>query len=186
MVRSAPKSVSNTLSKPSIRRAADHLALHIGSDGKAKFFAQRCPDRRSGLHYHIFIGIGNGIEYSAGTVFLCDGACGTYGDTLSAGHTACGLASPISKAEPMDVAKPLLIGTDDADALYLGTHGCAASAEDTFAVVTDHMCRRLSSITDWCHARRRIFSVVLTPSSRQSFMQLTVAVSHTGQTVFCL
>ena len=47
MVRSAAKSVSNTPSKPSRRRAADHLALHIGADGQAEHLAQGGADSRA-------------------------------------------------------------------------------------------------------------------------------------------
>ena len=71
-----------------------------------------------------------------------NGAEGAVHQTLAAGYAA-GLAQAHIECGTDDGGETTLIGADDADSLYLFTGSGTAAAEDTFAVVTDHVGRTL-------------------------------------------
>ena len=73
---------------------------------------------------------------------LIESACRADCDTLAAGYAA-GLAQAHIECGTDDGGETTLIGADDADSLYLFTGSGTAAAEDTFAIVTDHVGRTL-------------------------------------------
>ena len=87
-------------------------------------------------------------------VFLIQSACRADCDTLAAGYTA-GLAQAHLECGTDEGGETTLVGADDADSLYLFTGSGAAAAEDTLAVVADHVSR---AVVD---TGRSLFAIVV-------------------------
>ena len=80
----------------------------------------------------------NGCKYICGVILLGQCSGWTYCDTLSAGYAG-GFSQTHLKGRTYGGGEPAVVGTDDADALYVLADSHTAAAEDTFAVVADHV-----------------------------------------------
>ena len=115
-----------------------HLALYIGADRITKFLAQSGAYCRSGLHDDMLLRICDGCQNLVHLGFLLESTGWADCDTLAAGDTG-GLAQSHIKRGSDKGGKAAHVGADNANALYLLADCRTAAAEDTFAVVTDHV-----------------------------------------------
>ena len=139
MVKSAPKLVSNTLSKPMRRRSCRHLSLHIRCRWDSRTPRQDLPGQREpSARSH---------AYSDHGWLPAHRRYRTFHTERPVGHTAIHWPQdtqevsprPISKAEPILVAKPLWFGPITPNSLNLFAHSHAAAAEDTLGIIPEHM-----------------------------------------------
>ena len=109
--------------------------------------------------------------------FLLEGTGWADCDTLAAGDTG-GLAQAHVEGGADKGGKAAHVGTNDTDALYLLADCGAAAAEDTFAVVTDHVHR---AVVDY---GRGAFAIVITFVGNTEFLtellQLAVSAADAG------
>ena len=128
------------LIKAQCAQRSSHFALHIGADGITERFTQASADCRCCLHQHNLFRIGQSVEHLLSIVFLLQCSRRTYGNALAAGDTA-GIAQPHLKSRRDRRLKTAIAGADHPDALRFFAHSHTAAAQNTFAVVADHMGR---------------------------------------------
>ena len=165
------------LVKAKTAQCSCHLALHVRADGQSEFLAQSRTYGRSCLHNDMFGGICNSCKYVTGVIFLSQSSGRTYGNTLSAGYTG-GFSQTHLKGGADISCKPAMVSADHANALYVVTYSHTAAAQDTFAVVADHVG---SGVVD---LRWRLFpviiSLVLNTQLMSQFLKLAVSAADTG------
>ena len=152
------------------------FALHVRADGQAEFLAQSCTYGRLSVN-DMFGGSAMAANRHR-VILLSQSACRTYGNTLSAGYREVS-PRPISKAEPISVAKPTMVSADHANALCLVTYSHTRRHRDTFAVVADHVGSGVVNL------RRCLFpviiSLVLNTQLMSQLLKLAVPAADTGQ-----
>mgnify|MGYP000852660737 CR=1 FL=1 len=127
----------------------------------------------------MLFGVCYGCKYICGVILLSQGAGWTYGDTLTAGYAG-GLSQAHLKGRADGSGKSAVVGADNADALYVFADSHTAAAQDTFAVVPNHMGGRGVNL------RRGNLSVIVTLVVNAQLMgqllKLAVSAADTGQT----
>ena len=126
------------LVKAQTAQCGSHFAFYIGSDGKPKVFAETCADSRSGLHDNMLFRVRDCCKNSVGGVLFLECTGGTYGDTLSAGNTG-GLTKSHAESGADFCGKTAVICADNADSLNMLADSHTAAAENTLAVVANHV-----------------------------------------------
>ena len=116
-------------------------------------------------------------KYVPGVILFCQGACRTYGNTLSAGNAG-GFPKTHLKCGADISCKPAVVGADYANALYLVAYSHTAAAQDTFAVVTDHVGSRVVNLRGCLFTV--IVSLVLNTQFMGQLLKLAVSAAHTG------
>ena len=185
MVRSAPKSVSNTLSKPRRRSAATILPSHVGADGHSRSPRPGWRGRRARCcTTTCFFGIGQG---GAAPRRCCPSRVrAPVGQTTMhwPQETQAVVAQVHLKGGADVGVEAAVVGADDADVLHALADGHAAAAEDALAVVADQMQAELVHLGLGHLAPSKRCSSS-TPYSSAQLLQLAVAAAHAGQAAPC-
>ena len=119
-------------------QSSGHLSFYVGTDRVTKFFAKSGTNSRSGLYDHVLGRICDCSQNIVDLGLLLKSTGRADCDTLTTGYTA-GLTQSHIKCGTNEGCESTLVRTDYADALNFLTHCGAAAAQDTFAVVADHM-----------------------------------------------
>ena len=130
-----------------------HLSLHACANRIPEFFAESGAYRRGCLHNHVFGGICDGCKHLVCEILFLESSGRTYGDTLAAGYAACLAQSHVECGTDIR-NKTSVIGADYAYTLNTFANCHTAAAQNTFAVVAEHMG---SAVVNY---RRRFFSVI--------------------------
>ena len=164
--------------KAQTAQGCGHLAFHIRADRKPEFLAQSCAYSGSGLNDYMLLRVCNGCKYICGVILLGQCSGWTYCDTLSAGYAG-GFSQTHLKGRTNGGGEPAVVGADDADALYVLADSYTAAAEDTFAVVADHVGGR------GINFRRGNLAVIISLVVHAQFvgqlLELAVSAADTGQ-----
>ncbi len=108
MVRSAAVSVSNTLSKPTMRSAETILPVTSVPNRISEFFTQCCSHCRCCLNNDILVGIVNRIPYLVNASVLLQRTGRAYIDALTTVYADCIIKTAIFRV-PIIVLNPLFI-----------------------------------------------------------------------------
>ena len=120
----------------------------------------------------------NGCKYLGCAVLFLKGSRRTDGNTLAAGYTG-GLAKAHTEGRADFSCKAPVVGADDANPLYLAADCHAAAAENTFAVVTDHMGGRGIDLRGCGLAV--IIALILYAKLSCQLLKLAVSAAYAGQ-----
>ena len=167
------------LVKAQTAQSRGHLAFHICADRQTEFLAQSRAYSGSCLNDYMLLRVRNGSEYVCCIILLGQCSGWTYRDALSAGYTG-GFSQTHLKGRANGGRETTVVGSDDADALYIFTDSHTAAAEDTFAVVTDHVGGRGINLGRGNLAV--VISFVVHAQLVGQLLKLAVSAADTGQT----
>ena len=160
-------------------KSCGHLAFHICSHRISEFFTESGTHSRSGLYTDILLRIGHGVKNLVNKIFFSQSPCRTDGNTLATGYAACLTESHV-KGRTNIGFKASLIGSNHADALNLFTDSHTTTAENTFAVIANHMGGR--GINFAFKHLAVIFMFIGHAQIPAELLQFTVSASNAGKT----
>ncbi len=131
MVRSAPKVVSNTASKPILAQPGHQLARDGGADRDPEFLADGSADGRRDLNDHRLAGVEQGCPGLGDVAVAGERGGGAHADALAA-VGAVGVDQRLHFRRRDNDAEAAAIGRQRVHRLHLVAHRLAAPAADAF------------------------------------------------------
>ena len=160
-------------------KGRNHLAFYVGADWITEFLSKTSSHRRSSLYNHMFRRICNSSQHVVCTIFFLKSSSWTYCNTLTAGYTA-GFSQSHLKWGADKCGKTTHVCSDYADALYLVADCAAAAAENTFAVVANHVsCAVINSRRGFLTVKE---AFCLNAQFLTKLLKLAVSAAHAGKT----